>query len=133
MNWFSIFGVKLKVEIVISMLSLIQHCSTRVFSDKWKNWRYWFKILISYRGFYFYLLNIYYWTNMDNKVTPEVIAGLFSEQKTYKDVRAIPQDMYPGERGFSTISVKLFVGNMVFHHTYNKIECNKWFRSLLNR
>ena len=45
---------------------------------------------------------------MYNKVTPEFIAGLFLEQKTYEDVKAILQDMFPGERGFSTISIKRF-------------------------
>ena len=45
---------------------------------------------------------------MDSKVTPEFIAGLFLEQKTYEDVKAILQDMFPGERGFSTISIKRF-------------------------
>ena len=45
---------------------------------------------------------------MDSEVTPEFIAGLFLEQKTYEDVKAILQDMFPGERGFSTISIKCF-------------------------
>ena len=45
---------------------------------------------------------------MNNKVTPEFIAGLFLEQKTYEDVKAILQDMFPGERGFSTILIKRF-------------------------
>ena len=30
------------------------------------------------------------------------------EQKKYEDVKAILQDMLPGERGFSTISIKRF-------------------------
>ena len=45
---------------------------------------------------------------MDSKVTPEFIAGPFLEQKTYEDLRAILQDMFPGERGSSTISIKRF-------------------------
>ena len=45
---------------------------------------------------------------MDSKLTPEFNAGLFLEQKTYEDVKAILQDMFPGEEGFSTISIKRF-------------------------
>ena len=30
------------------------------------------------------------------------------EQKTYEDVKAILHDMFPGERGFSAISIKRF-------------------------
>ena len=52
---------------------------------------------------------------MENKVTPESIAGLFLEQKTYKDVRTILQDMYPGERGFSIIVIKPFYRKYDIH------------------
>ena len=45
---------------------------------------------------------------MEGKVTAEFITWLFLEQKTYEDVKAILQDMFPGERGFLTISVKCF-------------------------
>ena len=45
---------------------------------------------------------------MVSKVTTEFIVGLFLEQKTYEDVKAIVQDMFLGERGFSTISIKRF-------------------------
>ena len=45
---------------------------------------------------------------MDSKVTPEFIAGLFLEQKMYEDVNAILQNTFPGEREFSTISIKRF-------------------------
>ena len=45
---------------------------------------------------------------MGSKITTEFIAGLFLEQKMYEDVKAILQDMFPGERGFSTISIKRF-------------------------
>ena len=54
---------------------------------------------------------------MDSKVTPEFIAGLFLEQKTYKDVKAILQDMFPGERGFSTISIKKFLSKIWYFTT----------------
>ena len=54
---------------------------------------------------------------MDCKVTPEFIAGLFLEQKTYKDVKAILQDMFPGERGFSTISIKTFLSKIWYFTT----------------
>ena len=39
---------------------------------------------------------------------PQFIAGLFLEQKTYEDIKAVLQDMFPGERGFLTISIKCF-------------------------
>ena len=45
---------------------------------------------------------------MDSNVTPEFIAGLFLEQKMYEDVNAILQNTFPGEREFSTISIKRF-------------------------
>ena len=45
---------------------------------------------------------------MVSKVTTEFIAGLFLEQKTYEDLKAIVQDMFPGEKRFSTISIKCF-------------------------
>ena len=70
---------------------------------------------------------------MGNEVTPEFIAGLFSEQKTHEDVRAILQDVYPGERDFQRSQLNVFVKNMAFHHVHKKIECKKWFRSLLKR
>ena len=56
---------------------------------------------------------------MDSKVTPEFIAGPFLEQKTYEDVKTILQDMFPGEREFSTISIKRFCRKQQ-NHVYNK-------------
>ena len=41
---------------------------------------------------------------MDSKVKPEFIAELFLEQKTYKDVKAILQNMFPGKN----VSIKRF-------------------------
>jgi len=43
-----------------------------------------------------------------NGIDPVELENFFKERKTYEDIRIILQGRYPGERGFSTKSIKRF-------------------------
>jgi len=43
-----------------------------------------------------------------DQIEPEFVENLFSEGKTYKEVQLVLQNLFPGERGFSIISIKRY-------------------------